>query len=109
HFQASASFSALSANTYTVSVKDSIGCTATASVNVSQPFAVDFTSSTAPVSCFGGNDGSIAITGSGGNGAYQYSKNNGATYQAGNIFSGLSAASYQVVVKDGNGCVSVPR
>ncbi len=33
----------------------------------------------------------------------------GTTYQTSNVFSGLTANSYPVTVKDGNGCVSAPQ
>ena len=47
------------------------------------------------------------MTASGGSGSgYQYSDNNGSSFQSGNAFSGLSAATYEIVVKDGNGCLS---
>jgi hypothetical protein len=36
----------------------------------------------------------------------QYSDDNGTTFQASNIFSGLGAGSYNIVVKDANGCTS---
>ena len=56
--------------------------------------------------CNGGTDGSITVTASGGTGVLMYSANNGTTYQASNIFSGLAAGSYTWVVKDANNCTS---
>lgn len=47
-----------------------------------------------------GNDGSINITTSGGLPPYQYSINGGATYSTASVFNGLSANTYNVVVKD---------
>ena len=35
-----------------------------------------------------------------------YSKDNGTTYQASNVFSGLGAGTYQIMVKDDNDCTS---
>ncbi len=53
------------------------------------------------------NDGSIAITAGGGTPAYQYSINNGISYQAGNVFSNLPAGNYNnIKIKDANGCIS---
>jgi len=53
-----------------------------------------------------GNDGSISVeTPSGGKAPYTYSVNGG-NFQAGNSFSGLSAGSYTVTVKDANNCTS---
>lgn len=46
------------------------------------------------------NDGSLTITASGGTPPYQYSIDNGMTYQASNIFSDLMPGDYLVRVKD---------
>jgi hypothetical protein len=57
--------------------------------------------------CSGTSNGQIAVSGvSGGTGPYMYSKDNGANYQSGATFTGLAATTYQVVVKDANGCTS---
>jgi len=53
----------------------------------------------ANVSCHGGNDGWIYITGEGGSGNYNYSWSHGAS---GQFASQLSAGSYQITVSDGN-------
>lgn len=50
-----------------------------------------------------GNDGSITVITSGGLPPYQYSINGGATYVTSNIFNGLSANTYNVVVRDTSG------
>ncbi|MEO6539912.1 MAG: T9SS type B sorting domain-containing protein, partial [Ferruginibacter sp.] len=53
------------------------------------------------------NDGSINITATGGTPLYEYSINNGATYQAGNVFSNLASGNYNSIkVRDGNGCIT---
>jgi hypothetical protein len=53
--------------------------------------------------CNGGSNGSITITNAtGGTGNYTYSKN-GTTYQSSNVFTGLTAGSYDLYVKDSNG------
>ncbi|NRA11456.1 MAG: T9SS type A sorting domain-containing protein, partial [Crocinitomicaceae bacterium] len=51
-----------------------------------------------------GLNGIIDITATGGTGALQYSIDNGVTFQAGFNFTGLGAATYDVVVEDANGC-----
>lgn len=60
------------------------------------------------VSCNGGTDGSVILVGSGGSGGsggYTYS-NDGTTYQASGLFSGLAASAipYTFYVKDSKGC-----
>lgn len=55
------------------------------------------------VTCNGGSDGTITITSpSGGSGSYTYSKD-GTNYQASNVFTSLTAQTYQIYVKDSNG------
>ena len=57
--------------------------------------------------CSGTSNGQIVVSGvSGGTGPYMYSKDNGVSYQSGATFTGLAATTYQVVVKDANGCTS---
>lgn len=52
------------------------------------------------VTCYGFNNGSITVNIVGNFGTLQYSKNGGSTYQSSNVFSGLNAGAYQIVVKD---------
>jgi hypothetical protein len=60
--------------------------------------------------CPGSSNGQIVVSGvSGGAGAYMYSKDNGANFQSGATFTGLSAGNYQIVVKDANGCTGGPQ
>ncbi len=54
--------------------------------------------------CNGGNNGSITVSLAGGTQPYYYSDNGGTTYQLSNVFSGLTAGSYSLYVKDANGC-----
>jgi large repetitive protein len=98
--------SGLAAGTYTVTMTDASGCVATASVTITQPTAI--TGSLTPVNplCNGGSTGSITVTGAaGGTGALTYSLNGGA-YQASNVFTGLTAGSYTINIKDANGCIT---
>ncbi len=105
-FQASNSFTGLGAGTYNIVVEDATGCTASTQVTLTDPpaMSIDNVATTDP-SCNGSTDGSITITASGGDGGpYQYSIDNGVTFQAGNSFTGLGAGIYDIVVEDGNGC-----
>jgi CSLREA domain-containing protein len=61
-----------------------------------------------PLTCFGGANGSLTVQASGGIAPLQYSINNGQTFQTSNVFAGLAAGSYTVVVKDVNDCLSAP-
>jgi PKD repeat protein len=104
-FQASNTFNGLSAATYNIVVEDAVGCQATTTATLTDPPAVSITNvATVDPTCAGGSDGSITITAGGGTGALQYSIDNGVTFQAGNNFPGLGAATYNIVVEDAVGC-----
>ncbi|MCC6463420.1 MAG: choice-of-anchor D domain-containing protein, partial [Saprospiraceae bacterium] len=68
--------------------------------------AITFTG-TPTATCTSTTNGQIVVSGvSGGTAPYQYSKDNGASYQLGATFAGLAPGTYQVVVKDANNCTS---
>lgn len=92
------------AGSYTVTVKDAIGCTALTNVTtIKQPAtAVSFTASSAQVTC---DVSTLTITGAGGAGGYTYSLNNSAL-QASNMFTNLSPGSDSVRVQDKSGCTT---
>lgn len=99
----------LNTGTYVTTVLDANGCVSPAqSVTLTQPTAITFSASGTPVSCVGGTNGGINITGEAGGvgGPFQYSIDNGGSWQTGGSFTGLSANTYQVRVKDASGCVS---
>jgi hypothetical protein len=59
-------------------------------------------------SCTGG-DGQIQVTSpTGGAAPYQYSKDNGASFQVSDTFTGLGTGVYAIVIKDNGGCLSAP-
>ncbi len=99
-----ASASGLIAGSYTVTVTDANLCTSTATVvvpNAGSPTAT--ISASINISCFGGNNGSITVTGSGGTLPYTYSWNS-APVQTTASASALTAGSYTVTLTDANGC-----
>jgi len=102
--QSNGNFSGLNASSYTVTVTDNNGCTATTAATISQPSAALSASAGSPtnVNCFGGNDGAVTITASGGTATYSY--NIGSGNQGTGAFTGLTANSYTVTVTDVNGC-----
>jgi hypothetical protein len=107
-FQSSNVFNGLSAGNYFIMVKDASNCiSAVQSVTILETSPITVTAAKTDVSCHGGNDGSITVTAEGtGSGALEYSKDNGATFQSGNVFSSLTAGTYNIVVKHNNGCRS---
>ena len=104
-YQAGSSFSGLAPATYTVSVKDGVGCISTANAVISAPPGAPApeTSTITQPDCIT-STGSITVTAPVGVG-FTYSID-GITFQAGTSFSGLTPATYTVTVKDGSGCTS---
>lgn len=99
-------FDALSAGTYTLYAKDAKGCVITDIVLISEPI-IALTASgveSKVVTCKGGNDGEITLTGFGGWGSYWYSKDN-ITYYLTPTLAGFSAGTHTVYVKDDGHCV----
>jgi PKD repeat protein len=102
---ASATPATLSAQSYTVTVTDATGCVADTFVlinNLSSPTA-DTTGIT-PVTCFGGNDGSVSIDTSGGVPPLTISWNT-APVQTGTTATGLTSGNYIATVTDASGCI----
>lgn len=102
----------LSAGTYTVTVTDNAGCQGTGSVHISNGVQITGDIAKQDVSCFGGNDGSILVTGWGGTPLYHYQWNTGfqeteAAPNAGSQLTNLSAGTYTVTITDQNGCTTV--
>ncbi|MDX2280653.1 MAG: SdrD B-like domain-containing protein, partial [Saprospiraceae bacterium] len=92
----------LAAGTYTVTVTDANNCTKTISAIVIQPTTVVLSATTTPVSCFGGSNGTVDLSVSGGTTPYTYVWSNGATTQD---LNSLVANTYTVTVTDANGCI----
>ena len=104
-YQASGTFSTLTAGSYTVTVRDANSCTKDVAVTITEPatgVGGSITSQT-NVLCFGDNSGSVTVAGSGGTSPYQYSLDGGA-YQASGTFGTLTSGAYTVTVKDAGGC-----
>lgn len=105
-YQSSNTFGSLTAGTYTVTVKDFNNCTSTVNFTITTPTQLTYTAVATPTSCNGVCDGQVTITPSGGTPTYTFSSNNGTTFSAANPITGLCANSYNIVVKDGAGCLA---
>ncbi|PKO96045.1 MAG: hypothetical protein CVU14_11245, partial [Bacteroidetes bacterium HGW-Bacteroidetes-9] len=55
-------------------------------------------------SCNGQSNGVITVNATGGSSTYEYSKNNGTSWQTSNTFTGLSAGDYTILVRDPGSC-----
>ena len=104
-YQSTDNFSNLSPGDYTLTIRDLNGCFLEEDFTITEPEELQMEDpSSTQVSCFGGDDGRVtAGTVRGGNGDYQYSINN-VDYGPETAFSGLSAGTYTIFVKDKNGC-----
>jgi gliding motility-associated-like protein len=101
----SATASGLVAGTYTLTLLDSKGCSATRSFTITQPATLVATSSTQTnVLCNGGNNGTATVTASGGTPGYTYSWSPSGGTAA--TASGLVAGTYTVTVTDANACIA---
>ena len=94
----------LSSGTHSIIVTDTKSCVVNQSIIITEPapLAVAFNNQI-NVSCFGGSDGSIGTTPSGGTPNYTYSWSpSGST--SGSLNS-LTAGTYSLILKDNNNCV----
>ena len=101
-FVSSNTFNGLSAGTYTVTVKDVNGCQQTFNTTITEPAPLSLT---CVPTVSNGTNGTITVTGSGGNLPYTYSLD-GTNYYSGSLFSGLAIGVYTIYIKDANGCVT---
>jgi len=98
----------VSAGNYSVVISDANNCSFNQSFAIDQPAAaLSVSEAIVSVSCFGGNDGSIEVQGSGGTPPYDYQW----TDSLGQVFSvqasdigGLSAGAYRFRLSDAKGC-----
>ena len=91
----------IGAGAYSVTVTDAAGCTATGSYTITAPAGIVISGNASSVSCFGGNNGSIAVSATGGTGNKNFTWNNGST---GANLSNLVFGAYIVTATDANGC-----
>lgn len=110
-FQASGTFSGLAAGNYTITAKNSNGCTGTKQVAIgtNNPCAgVTVTVNTTKVDpTTGQSNGSITATATGGTG-FTYSID-GTTFKTSGTFSGLATGNYTITAKNSNGCTGVAQ
>lgn len=108
-YQSGTTFSGLAAGSYTITAKNSSGCTGSATFTIANPpnpcsgVTITVTGTATNPTTVGGTNGSINATAAGSSN-YTYSINSG-PFQASGNFTGLPAGSYTIVAKDGNGCL----
>ncbi|MCE3297166.1 MAG: hypothetical protein K0R65_2880 [Crocinitomicaceae bacterium] len=94
--------SGLAVGSYSVTVTDENNCTDNLSVTITQPVSpLSLSADSTPVLCFGGNDGSIDLTVSGGTSGYTFLWSNDSIAEDPDS---LTAGDYSVTVTDANSC-----
>ncbi|MEO8235860.1 MAG: T9SS type A sorting domain-containing protein, partial [Flavobacterium sp.] len=100
--QTGATATGLTAGTYDVTATDVNGCTAVASVVITeQPQLTASITAQTDVLCNGASTGSATVTAVGGTAPYTYNWNDSVTTKD---RTGLAAGSYSVSIRDNNGC-----
>lgn len=96
---------------YNVTITDANGCTATNSINLTQPSVLNLTLNSPTyaggynITCNGNNNGSIYLSNSGGTPSYNYSWNGPSSFTSSvQNPSGLIAGTYSVISTDANSC-----
>ena len=102
--QSSATATNLSAGIYYVTIRDANNCFTTSSVTITEPTAIlgTITSITNPT-CYGGSDGSIISSVSGGTPSYTYLWNSNPQQTTANA-TNLHSGNYSLTITDANNC-----
>jgi gliding motility-associated-like protein len=88
---------------YYVIVTDAYGCSASQTTSLSNPVAISATYTSTPVQCFGGSNGTVDVTVSGGTAPYTYNWSNGAITQD---IQNQAAGNDTLIITDQFGCQS---
>ncbi len=89
----------LAAGTYSITVTDATGTTVSMTASVTSPTAL--TAAATP-----NGNGTVTVMATGGTMPYQYSINGGTSFQGSSTFTNVPNGTYNVVVRDANGCTT---
>jgi len=102
-------FSGLDIGTYTIRVTNNDGCFDIQTTTIGEPTLLQATNTVLDniMPCNGNVlSGRIEINPTGGTATYEYSIDNGSTYQSENIFSVTTDGNHLITVRDANGCIT---
>lgn len=85
---------------YELTVMDSNNCNQVFPFVITHPDEVIASFNVINSSCFGANDGTLTLSAVGGVPPYRYSINNGVSFTSNNVFAGLVAGTYSIMVAD---------
>lgn len=102
-FGAGNTFNNLATGTYTFHIKDANNCTKDTTITLSQPTPLGIAVTKTDALCFGQNNGTVTVTGSGGTPAYAYAVDAGAP-QASNVLNNLAPGTHIIHLIDANNC-----
>jgi hypothetical protein len=101
HGPTSEDVNTLTAGTYSLNVMDAEGCEADSIFTVAEAIILSATTDSTQVTCVGGNDGTITLSGpAGGSGSYEYTIDGGSSWQSSGNFTSLIAGTYDVRIRD---------
>jgi gliding motility-associated-like protein len=98
-----ASANNLAAGTYVVTATDSVGCTSSQTITITEPPQLTLQAGGFNVTCFGACDGQVVVLPAGGSPTYSFLWNTGCTSPNCNA---VCAGNYNVTVTDANGCTA---
>ena len=98
------SYDGLGVGFYTIEVTDANGCEATEIVEVLNAESIVVSTEVTNALCYGGDEGEVVITATGGTGAFQYS-DDGNDFSNDNTFDDFQAGNYTFYAQDENGCI----
>jgi len=91
---------------YSVGIMDSLGCTQSQNITISQPSDIVLTTTQTDITCSGFNDGTATVLPSGGTPGYTFTWDANATNQTTATANNLGLGIYNVTVTDINNCTS---
>ena len=89
---------------YTVTITDSLGCSITQNITITQPAAIVLTTTQTDITCNGFFDGTATVLPTGGTPNYTYLWDANANGQTTATANNLGLGGYSVTVTDANGC-----